>query len=280
MISLEIEKLIIKYYVKDNLSANKTANILKINRKTVYRVLRKHSKTRSLSQAAMKHTCNDNFFNIINTEKKAYWLGVLFADGNISKNSSKTGSLFFSSKDKEWVESFIKDINSSNTVKLESHSKFIKSKIWKIQITSKQLYDDLNNLGCTPVKSKTMLFPKLPKKLIPHFIRGYFDGDGTVGIYNNLKNDNWKILKSGFCSGSKQFLESLITYLPIQNKVVNTRNNSIYTIQISLNDTIELYKYMYNNHTVCLKRKKIIFEKYLTTYTPRKRFNDYNRPSL
>lgn len=280
MISLKTEMLILKHYVEDKRSAYKIADILNLNRKTVYRVLKKHNVTRSLSEASMKYTCNEAFFSIINTEKKAYWLGVLFADGNISKNSSKSGSLFFSSKDKDWVESFVKDINSSNTVKLETHNTFVKSKIWKIQITSKQLYDDLNNLGCTPVKSKTMLFPKLPKNLIHHFIRGYFDGDGSVGIYNNLKNHDWKILKSGFCSGSKEFLDSLIMHLPIQNKVVHTRNNSMYTIQISLNDSIELYKYMYNNDTICLKRKKLIFEKYLATYTPRKRFNDYNRPSL
>ena len=48
-----------------------------------------------------KYKCNDNFFKNIDTEEKAYWLGVLYADGNVSKNSSGTGQVFLSSKDKE-----------------------------------------------------------------------------------------------------------------------------------------------------------------------------------
>ena len=269
--TIEIEKKVLDYYQHDKLSSDKIASLLTINRKTVYKILRKNNiKSRTLSEAAMKYTCNDSFFNVINTEEKAYWLGALYADGNVSKKASTSGQIFLTAKDKEWVEKFMRDINSSNKPRSEYHTKF-KSTIWKAQITSSQMYNDLVNLGCIPVKSH------ISKDLIHHFIRGYFDGDGTVGIYKNLGSHDWKILKSGFCSGSQKFLEDILQILPTKNK--NITYKGVYVVQLSLKDSIILYNYMYQNSTVYLQRKKDKFDTYLKDYIPRKRFNDYNRPS-
>lgn len=56
----------------------------------------------------------------------------------------------------------------------------------RIQISSKTLTADLLKLGCTPRKSLTLKFPNdgifKSNDLIRHFIRGYFDGDGSVFI--------------------------------------------------------------------------------------------------
>jgi hypothetical protein len=267
------------YYVTDKLSGKKIASILRVNVKTVFAILKRNNiKSRTLSESAMKYTCQDDFFNVIDTEKKAYWLGVLFADGNITKKASKSGQIIFSSKDKDWVEQFLLDVGSNNSPNCE-YQKVFKKYIWKAQITSAQMYNDLNNLGCTPAKTKTIRIPILEDELVHHFIRGYFDGDGTVGAYKNLKNSDWKILKSGFCSGSKEFMIDLLKILPVKNKTIK-QSNECYVTQHSLHDTLNLYNFMYKNHTLCLNRKRQVFIDYLDTYVPRKRFNDYNRPSL
>jgi hypothetical protein len=274
----KIEQEVIDYYIIDKLSGQKIASILKINPKTVFAILKRNNiKSRTLSEAAMKYTCQDDFFNVIDTEKKAYWLGVLFADGNITKKASKSGQIIFSSKDKEWVKLFLLDIGSNNSPNCE-YQKLYKKYIWKAQITSAKMYDDLNNLGCTPAKTKTIRIPAIKNELVHHFIRGYFDGDGTVGLYKNLKNNDWKILKSGFCSGSQQFISDLLEIIPVKNKKIK-QVKECYITQHSLNDTLNLFKYMYKDCTVCLERKREIFINYLDTYKPRKRFNDYNRPS-
>lgn len=271
----EIETKVIDYYQTDKLSADVIASLVDINRKSVYKILKKHNiKSRTLSQAAMKYTCNDFFFNVINTEEKAYWLGALYADGNVSQKGSKSGQIFLTSTDKEWIEQFLKDVNSSNKARPEIHNRF-KSTVWKAQITSSQMYNDLLNLGCIPVKSHVIRIPDLDKNLLHHFIRGYFDGDGTVGVYKNLKTHSWTILKSGFCSGSQKFLEDLLQILPTKNK--NITYNGVYVVQFSLRDSIDLYNYIYQNSTVHLIRKKDKFDTYLKDYVPRKRFNDYNR---
>lgn len=275
MQNLDLE--VIDCYIKSKWSAMQIAKHYNKNVKTIWAILKRNNvKARSLSEASMKYTCNDFFFSNIDTEEKAYWLGVLYADGNISKNSSKSGQIFFTSTDKVWVESFLKTINSTNTAKSEMHKKFNKI-IWKARITSTQMFNDLNNLGCTPVKSLSIRLPKLPKSLLHHFIRGYFDGDGTVGVYKNTSQSDWKIIKSGFCSGSKEFIEDLLKVLPVKNKTI--KYSGVYITQHSLNDTINLYNYMYKDANVYLERKKEKFDSYFKTYKPRKRFNDYNRPS-
>jgi len=274
----KIEQKVIDYYIIDKLSGQKIASILTINVKTVFAILKRNNiKSRTLSESAMKYICQDDFFNVINTEKKAYWLGVLFADGNITKKASKSGQIIFSSKDKEWVELFLLDVGSNNFPNCE-YQKLYKKYIWKAQITSAKMYNDLDNLGCTPTKTKTIKLPQINDSLIHHFIRGYFDGDGTVGVYKNLKNNDWKILKSGFCSGSQKFIIDLLKVLPVKNKTIKQVKNC-YITQHSLRDTLNLFDYMYKNYTVCLKRKREVFVNYLDTYKPRKRFNDYNRPS-
>lgn len=276
---IELEQKVIDYYVTDKLSGKKIASILRVNVKTVFAILKRNNiKSRTLSESTMKYTCQDDFFNVIDTEKKAYWLGVLFADGNITKKASKSGQIIFSSKDKDWVEQFLLDVGSNNSPNCE-YQKVFKKYIWKAQITSAQMYNDLNNLGCTPTKTKTIRIPILEDDLVHHFIRGYFDGDGTVGAYKNLKNSDWKILKSGFCSGSKEFIIDLLKILPVKNKTIK-QSNECYITQHSLHDTLNLYNFMYENYTLCLNRKRQVFIDYLDTYTPRKRFNDYNRPSL
>lgn len=275
---IEIEQKVIDYYVTDNLSGKKIASILEINVKTVFAILKRNNiKSKTLSESAMKYTCQDDFFSVINTEKKAYWLGVLFADGSITKKASKSGQIIFSSKDKKWVDQFLSDVGSNNSPNCE-YQKLYKKYIWKAQITSAQMYNDLNSLGCTPAKTKTIKVPILDVALMHHFIRGYFDGDGTVGVYRNLKTDDWKILKSGFCSGSQKFIIDLLEILPVKNKTIK-QVKECYITQHSLKDTLNLFTYMYQNYTTCLERKRQVFINYLDTYKPRKRFNDYNRPS-
>lgn len=93
MINETQKTLVLTYYIVTGISANKIANILNINVKSVYKILKENNvKVRTMSEAAMKYTCNESFFNTIDCEEKAYWLGVLYADGNISKKASKSGS--------------------------------------------------------------------------------------------------------------------------------------------------------------------------------------------
>lgn len=251
-INLENSLLIEDLYCNKNLSAKVVGKQLNLNEKTVLRYLKSKNLVRKVGKN-YKYACDEKFFSKIDSEKKAYWLGVIFADGNVSVNKCGTGQLFLSSKDREWLQKFLIDINSNSPLYREYHKKY-KKEIWKVHITNNILFTDLLNLGVVPSKSLIIKFPQIPESLISHFIRGYFDGDGCVTVCKYLPNKEDLTLRSGICSGSKEFLKNLITYLPIKNKTISNKGN-LFEFKVSVNDSINLAKYMYKNATVYLQRK-------------------------
>jgi len=54
--------------------------------------------------------------------------------------------------------------------------------LYVVYINNEKLYDNLVNLGLTPNKSLTMQFPNVPDEFVRHFIRGCWDGDGSVFV--------------------------------------------------------------------------------------------------
>ena len=258
--TIETENKIIDMYIIQQLSCQKISKQLNLSWRKVAKTLHKYNIMRSVGRN-YKYKCNDNFFKNIDTEEKAYWLGVLYADGNVSKNSSGTGQVFLSSKDKEWVQLFLNSINSTFNLKQELHKKYNKY-IWKAHITSNIMFTDLCTHGCIPNKSLIITFPQIPNNLIRHFIRGYFDGDGTIGVYKYLCNSSSKTVRSGICSGSKLFLEELTKHIPTKYKTIKCYNG-VYRVMFSVNDTLLFCNYIYQDATIFLKRKKNIIINYL-----------------
>lgn len=147
----------------------------------------------SLKQPAHPNLKHD-YFKIIDTKEKAYWLGFLFADGNVFKNKvSITASL----KDEEWMKKYINIIGANPNKNYKFLQKSSGRIYYIISIHSKELSSDLKNLGCLPRKSKIIRFPKLDNlELDKAFLMGYFDGDGRES-------------STEFYSGSKLFLEDV-----------------------------------------------------------------------
>lgn len=254
----DIEKMV-NMYVEQKLAINKIAHIFKAGDKTIAKVLHSYNVVRGVGKNHL-YECDESFFETIDSEVKAYWLGAMFADGNVSLSRSNTGQLFISSIDKEWLNQFKKDIHFTGNLLKETHKHFYKD-IWKLHITNDKLFHDLCKHGCVPRKSKIIQFPIIKESLVHHFIRGYFDGDGTVSISKYLPLKDNTTLKSGFCSGSRIFLEKLAQYVPTRIKKVKYYGK-VYTVSYSVKDSYTLYSYMYSDATVFLERKKKKFEQY------------------
>lgn len=246
---------ILDLYLNEKMSIVRVAKELKISKNKVAAVLKETNVTRTISQCRTKYTFDHLFFNTIDTEVKAYYLGLMFADGNVSINRGSP-TIRLTSKDKSILEELIKELRGDCKIYREVHKKYNKE-CFKIRLTSKQMYNDLIALGCIPRKSLVLTFPTiLPDSLISHFIRGYFDGDGTVGLYG-VNHSMWKRLTSGFC-GTQAFLISLVQHLPVTHKIVR-RSKNLYLLRFSVQDSINLYWYMYKDATVFLTRKHDIF---------------------
>ena len=208
-----------------------------------------------------------NYFKNIDSPRKAYWLGLLFADGSVCLKTKDKPiyaiQIQLTKNDSYLLEEMAIDLGVTKEQPVKyysSETSFGKSEYGKLSISNKQMALDLVNLGCVPRKSYNLdTFPTLPKDFVRHFIRGYFDGDGTVSISKAGH------LHSGFSSTPK-FLSLLMCVLkeeiglPIKT-IYNTGGES-YCICYNQTESKLLYHYMYDvEDCICLSRKKEKFEK-------------------
>ena len=82
--------------------------------------------------------------------------------------------------------------------------------LYHFGISNEKLYDDIVNLGLTPNKSLTMQFPNMPNEFVRHFIRGCWDGDGSVYVDKYTRHNT---LCASFVSGSLEFVEAMVKNL-------------------------------------------------------------------
>jgi len=164
------------------------------------------------------HTLDDDFFSHDN-EKSFYWAGFLAADGNVRQRNNKTGksessgiSLALGISDKAHVEKFIKDINSTALVGVylvknsKRNSKWNDTEKAEVKLTSKKMFEDLARFNIVPRKSLVYTFPEwlVQHPLVRHYMRGYFDGDGSFywTRYNTKADQEYFNLR-----GTTEFLE-------------------------------------------------------------------------
>ena len=219
-------------------------------------------------------TKNENFFKKWSPEM-AYVLGFFAADGCMIKNNRGAHFIEFHITDKDILEK-IKDLLGSNH-KIATRDRHNPN--WKIgyrlQIGSKEIFNDLKNLGMMPRKSNIIRMPSVPNEYLNHFVRGYFDGDGHVSASEYQKKDRKnksKLIITGFTSGSRKFLEDLRILLKHN---ADTHGGTLYYTQgyrlcFSIHDSLRLYNFMYKNgKDLFLERKKSIFEHYFDNWTGR-----------
>jgi hypothetical protein len=210
-----------------------------------------------------------DFFKMYSAEM-AYVLGYFAADGGMFVNSGGSKYIQFASTDKEILIKIKKLLGAANRIGIKKkYSESPKEKTcYLLQLGSKEMYGDLLRLGFSPKKDTTLEFPKVPKIYIKHFVRGYFDGDGSIsfGTYKR-KARAYKptfYLLSCFVSGSKDFLEALSQQLCVlantgKGYLMRKGDTNAYQLSFSTNDTKKLFEYMYTgiNHEkdFYLKRK-------------------------
>jgi len=197
----------------------------------------------------------------------AYVLGFIYADGNIIYTKRHTWFWSLQITDIDILEEIKKTINSSHII--SKKKKYDNQKqTYRFQIGSKDMCKDLIHLGLTERKSKTILLPEISKKYFPHFLRGYFDGDGGVwvGLKNKQRKNAVYAISTSFTSGSREFLVSLkntlVKYGLMGGSLVKKKRG--FDLKYSINDSLILYKIMYNDGSpLFLKRKKEKFQNYI-----------------
>lgn len=231
---------------------------------------------------------SENFFNNINSEAQAYLLGFYVADGNLYKYKTQQirMKIAISIKDIEILEYFKKyiypkaNINITKSKVIKFHNKEYKCNPMSIfTINSNILGQSLINYGYGYRKTGLNIrLPKIPTQLIHHFIRGYFDGDGTISYTIGIrkkgrgKGDSYFNHYVSFVSFTSYILKDIKNVTKFHN--INFKLNphkikySGLTIS-SIKDILYFYNYLYWNANLYLKRKK---EKFETIIELRKNF--------
>lgn len=160
------------------ISSEDIAKQLNIASSTVLRNLTKNNITiRSNSESKRTYKINQNFFENIDNEIKAYYLGFLISDGCVSKNNNDI-SIRISPIDKHILEEISMEIYGENLV-------YTKDDHVGLRVSSKKWKEDLIKLDCIPNKTFLTKFPNINEEFYSHFIRGLIDGDGSVLNYKN-----------------------------------------------------------------------------------------------
>ena len=207
---------------------------------------------------------DEHIFDEIDTEEKAYWLGFIFADGNISKRDYRF-EMSLCEKDKEHLEKFNSFVKHTRQIKEKKCSLNGKTFIaYRSSFNSKHFWNTLNNYGCVPRKSLILKFPDLnifkSKDLIIHFIRGYFDGDGCITHAN--KNHTTVVVR-------------ICGTIDMLTEIKNQLNKPYVTIKINRNcpelyfkhnTAFSIMKIMYENASIYLNRKYKLYKEYCRLY--------------
>ena len=214
-----------------------------------------------------KKKINENIFEIIDTEEKAYWLGFIVADGNIGiYNNNKTFQIMLQSQDKYILEKLRTSLGCNirrydkerdAIIITQSNLKYNKKKDeYSLSVCSSKIYDDLYSHGIYPRKTFNTTIPTgIPDDLFRHFVRGLFDGDGC--ITTNTGYDTKRIIFYGQNSLLEPLQNKLKQDIPTLNdvKIFHKKTLSMLTYG-SKKDVNSFYHYLYNDATIYLTRKK------------------------
>ncbi len=148
----------------------------------------------------------------------AYVLGFFAADGTMILNNRGAHFIEFHITDRSLLYSIRHVAGSNHKIAVRNRNEKWK-RGYRLQIGSKNWFQDLQKLGFTPNKSNSMKFPVIPDAFFGAFLRGYFDGDGCVYFKKHTVKDRKKpkwIFSTRFTSGSKGFLASLLRRLRLR----------------------------------------------------------------
>ena len=267
IITEELKQEIIKYYLSQPMTMKQIEDKYELSHPTMTKILKdvpKYTKAK-LNNPNMK----EHFFQEINEEAKAYFLGLLISDGNVFKDNTgrqASISITLDLKDEYMLEKFKEVLQANTSVGHDGRG------CGQIAVRSNIMAEDLAKYGVVPRKSYNTYLPLISKEMMPHLIRGIFDGDGSIMAKPNPGNDghNRFLHSISFC-GTHQLMEDISNYilenLGIKTAVYDYKDRNLSELKIQNIDNIAKFGYwIYRNSTIFLNREKDIFNDFLKHY--------------
>lgn len=266
-------------------SARKIAILLNEKRHTISYQLKKMS-----IYKPQKQTINVDFFKKIDTEIKAYWLGYIWADGCVVDSSNNKNEYVYrmslASIDYEHLLKFANIFDKKIYTRINKTTNVCnhETTIYRVDLTNKEIYQDLLNLDIQINKSystSTNILDFIPNELKCHFVRGVFDGDGSI-VKDNINNSRSKFSIAGQLDILEKIQTLLISDINIHKTIIGKKpHGEVYQLQCGgLNQINKIYRYLYRFASIYLERKKNKFEEILKTPWQKKKLSFTNIHNL
>lgn len=211
-----------------------------------------------------KYSVNHSFFSNFNTENVSYFLGLLWADGSVSRETTSV-VICLQEKDKYILDLFNSLIQPDKPLYFKKRVSSRHQNQFGMVMNSNIIRDKLIDYGCHPNKTLKLDWPTIDfdEENIKHFIRGFLDGDGCIGFKKNNVS-NCYISFTGDVTFITKLKNKIEERLPIKcciSKINNIKATNIIKLAIYGARQCEKFcDYIYSDATVCLSRKK---DKYL-----------------
>lgn len=262
-ISIDDEIVICNRYLNGE-STVKIGQDYKVGHKTIAAILEAYSINRT-HNGVRKYMINEKYFDVIDTPNKAYILGLLYADGYNNPDKS-TVCLSLRYDDKYILERINEEIGSNKPlkyIKCDDHfasNGYISKDMYKIEVYSSHMCKVLLERGMIKGKSLLLKYPLfITENLHNHFIRGYFDGDGSVYTYENKRKYKQPIITF---TSTADFCESVLAILREKTGIgggiydASCHNNITKVLSIcGKNQCIAVLDWLYKDADLFLPRK-------------------------
>lgn len=238
-------------------------------------VIKKWLKEKGLwtGHRSLQYYTDEFFFDNIDTEEKAYWLGFFYADGYLTNNSNAI-AIELKATDKEHLEKFKASLHSEKDVKIyHKNSTYGPQDNCRFIFSSSHMKDILLSYYKSVNKTFEGEFPKITNpELIRHAIRGFFDGDGCL---TGLPKDQDYLFKPSVSFiGTKEtlkYIEQISGFLWVWSQRVADKTKNNYQIQCGrVHDCMNFLNYMYKDSHIYLDRK---YERYQLLLENRERLS-------
>lgn len=273
-IKISDEPKIVEMY-QLGMSAPKIAEQFGVEHTLILRYLEKNGvDRRSAKECHRIYPIREDFFDVINTQEKAYFLGFLYADGGNNKEANFV-RIDLSRKDKDileklasliYLEEPLRHIKNQDREKEYKGQKVIYHTSY-FNINSKHICHKLEELGCPQAKSLTITFPEwlTDPELQRHFIRGYYDGDGGVYLTNiKTRTATSKIISTlEFCQSIYKIIFEQ-TNIEFGQPYNDVEDKNVYTIHLSGNRQVAHFlDWLYKDSIIHLNRKYDLYKELL-----------------
>lgn len=227
----------------------------------IYWLKKNNVNRRNQSEAHRKYPLNENFFDTIDSPTKAYFLGLLYADGCNSPEQNLI-RLILSKQDKPLLERLSAIIYKQPKPLIfrkghlftDNGRTYFRRDSYQLNISNKHMSEILIQHGLVKAKSFIVVFPKwIEESLISHFVRGYFDGDGCISFTKNRQIAISILGTENFCLK----LKAIIDRLSIKSSLCHAKRGSpIRQLVIHGNQTGRKFmEWIYQDADIYMDRK-------------------------